>query len=43
MLGHALVSDGYIGHANCIEVDPESGVLRAVADVQRYGGKALAF
>jgi gamma-glutamyltranspeptidase/glutathione hydrolase len=42
-LGHELVQDGNIGHANCIEVDPESGLVRAVADVARYGGKAVAY
>lgn len=32
-----------IGHANCIEVDPTSGELRAVADIARDGGKAAAY
>ena len=30
--GHVLKSRGAIGHANCIEVDPKSGDMRAVAD-----------
>ena len=34
---------GSIGHANCIEVDPETGGFRAVADVSRDGGGAVAF
>jgi len=42
-LGHRLFDDGPIGHANCIEVDPETGIRRAVADVGRYGGKAVAY
>ncbi len=43
-LGHALATDDEpIGHANCIEVDPASGQLRAVADVPRGGGGALAY
>jgi gamma-glutamyltranspeptidase/glutathione hydrolase len=42
-MGHRLVTEDSIGHANCIEVDPESGGLRAVADVARFGGKAAAF
>lgn len=41
--GHRLETEPSIGHANCIEVDPRTGVLRAVADVGRYGGKAVAF
>ena len=32
-----------IGHANCIEVDPKTGGYRAVADVARDGGKAVAY
>ncbi len=32
-----------IGHANCIEVDPATGGLRAVADITRDGGKAVAY
>jgi gamma-glutamyltranspeptidase/glutathione hydrolase len=44
-LGHEVVESrwGRIGHANCIEVDPLSGGLRAVADVTRDGGGALAY
>ena len=30
--GHKLMSRGRIGHANCIEVDPGTGELRAVAE-----------
>jgi gamma-glutamyltranspeptidase / glutathione hydrolase len=42
-LGHAHVERGSIGHANCIEIDPETGGVRAVADVIRDGGKAVAY
>jgi gamma-glutamyltranspeptidase/glutathione hydrolase len=41
--GHTLVLRPSLGHANCVEVDPQSGALRAVADVARDGGKALAW
>jgi gamma-glutamyltranspeptidase / glutathione hydrolase len=41
--GHQLKSRGRIGHANCIEVDPATGALRAVADSGRDGGDAAAF
>jgi gamma-glutamyltranspeptidase/glutathione hydrolase len=41
--GHKLVSRRAIGHANCIEVDPKTGELRAVADTGRDGGDADAF
>ena len=41
--GHRVVLRPRIGHANCIEVDPETRGFRAVADVERDGGKALAF
>lgn len=41
--GHEERERGSIGHANCIEVDPETGGLRAVADVARDGGKAVAY
>ena len=41
--GHQLKSRGRIGHANCIEVDPKNGLLRAVADSGRDGGDADAF
>lgn len=42
-MGHKLMSRKYIGHANCIEVDPKSGAFIAVADVERDGGKASAY
>jgi len=42
-LGHGVGTDGPIGHANCIEVDPQTGRVRAVADVFRYGGSAAAY
>jgi gamma-glutamyltranspeptidase/glutathione hydrolase len=42
-MGHALQSRERIGHANCIEVDPETGGYRAVADIHRDGGKAAAY
>jgi gamma-glutamyltranspeptidase/glutathione hydrolase len=32
-----------IGHANCIEIDPKTSSVTAVADVQRDGGKASAY
>jgi gamma-glutamyltranspeptidase/glutathione hydrolase len=41
--GHNVILRPSIGHANCVEVDPQSGALRAVADVTRDGGKALAY
>jgi gamma-glutamyltranspeptidase/glutathione hydrolase len=41
--GHAVVVRPSIGHANCIEVDPHTHVLRAVADVARDGGSAEAY
>jgi len=41
--GHKLMSRGRIGHANCIESDPKTGELRAVADSARRGGDADAF
>jgi gamma-glutamyltranspeptidase/glutathione hydrolase len=41
--GHKLKSRGRIGHANCIEADPKTGALRAVADTGRDGGDADAF
>jgi gamma-glutamyltranspeptidase/glutathione hydrolase len=41
--GHQMrVWDG-IGHANCIEIEPATGGVRAVADVARGGGKAVAY
>jgi gamma-glutamyltranspeptidase/glutathione hydrolase len=42
-LGHKLASRDRIGHANCIEIDPKTSSLIAVADVQRDGGKASAY
>jgi gamma-glutamyltranspeptidase / glutathione hydrolase len=44
-LGHktALYGFGHIGHADCIEVDPSSHGFRAVADVTRGSGGALAY
>lgn len=42
-MGHKLVQWERIGHANCIEVDPKSSALIAVADVKRDGGKASAY
>jgi gamma-glutamyltranspeptidase / glutathione hydrolase len=42
-MGHHLAVDGSIGHANCIEVEPLTHTVRAVADVARYGGKAAAY
>lgn len=42
--GHELKNKGWkIGHANCISVDPETGVIKAVADVARDGGAAAAY
>jgi gamma-glutamyltranspeptidase/glutathione hydrolase len=41
--GHAMRSRPRIGVANCIEVDPATGALIAVADVKRDGGKAAAY
>ncbi|PRP92000.1 Gamma-glutamyltranspeptidase precursor [Enhygromyxa salina] len=42
--GHELKTRNWrIGHANCIEVDPETGELEAVADVSRDGGSAAAY
>jgi gamma-glutamyltranspeptidase/glutathione hydrolase len=43
-LGHHLTLEREpIGHAHCIERDPISGELRAVADVPRGGGGAVAY
>ena len=42
-LGHKLKQWDRIGHANCVEVDPRSSALIAVADVKRDGGKASAY
>ena len=41
--GHAMRARAHIGVANCIEVDPKTGALVAVADVKRDGGKASAW
>ncbi len=41
--GHEIRMRGRIGHANCIEVDPETGGYRAVADIERDGGMAVAY
>jgi len=41
--GHKIRKRSSMGHANCIEVDPESRGFRAVADVERDGGSAVAF
>jgi len=41
--GHDLRSWDGIGHANCIEVDPETGGYRAIADQARDGGLAVAY
>jgi len=41
--GHQVMLRPYLGHANCVERDPQSAELRAVADVARDGGKALAY
>ena len=42
--GHKLDTRGWrIGHANCIAVDPESGEIKAVADLDRDGGSAAAY
>ncbi|MBC8071298.1 MAG: gamma-glutamyltransferase, partial [Deltaproteobacteria bacterium] len=41
--GHQIRKRGSSGHANIIEVDPATQGFRAVADVTRDGGKAVAF
>jgi gamma-glutamyltranspeptidase/glutathione hydrolase len=43
--GHQVVHSpwGSFGHANCIEVDPATRGFRAVADVTRDGGEAVAY
>jgi len=43
--GHKVVPSflGHIGHADCIEVDPETHGYRAVADVTRESGGASAY
>ena len=42
-LGHQVRKRGTMGHANCIEVDPPTKGFRAIADVSRDGGKAVAY
>jgi gamma-glutamyltranspeptidase/glutathione hydrolase len=44
-LGHRVVisDQGRIGRAMCIEVDPETPEFRAVADITRGSGEAVAF
>jgi len=42
-LGHKLKTWDHIGDANCIELDPKTKKLIAVADVKRDGGKAAAY
>jgi gamma-glutamyltranspeptidase/glutathione hydrolase len=41
--GHKITKRPRMGHANCIEVDPETRGFRAVADTTRAGGKAAAY
>jgi len=41
--GHTIRKRPAIGHANCIEVDLANGTYRAVADVDRDGGMAVAY
>lgn len=41
--GHEMAQWPSIGHANCIEVDPATGGYRAVADIGRDGGEAVAY
>jgi gamma-glutamyltranspeptidase/glutathione hydrolase len=42
-LGHTVVREEPIGHADCIEVDPKTKGFRAVADVSRGGDVAVAY
>jgi gamma-glutamyltranspeptidase / glutathione hydrolase len=42
-LGHTTMHRGTFGHADCIEVDPKTQGFRAVADVTRGGGEAVAY
>lgn len=45
-LGHEIAVAPWsptFGHANCIEVDPQTQGFRAVADVTRDGGEAVAY
>jgi gamma-glutamyltranspeptidase / glutathione hydrolase len=41
--GHEIVKRPAMGHANCIEIHPETRGFRAVADTSRDGGKAVAY
>jgi gamma-glutamyltranspeptidase/glutathione hydrolase len=41
--GHQIARFDSIGHASCIERNPGTGLLRAVADVTRGGGGAEAY
>jgi len=41
--GHQIRKRGSMGHANVLEVDPATRGFRAVADVSRDGGKAVAY
>jgi gamma-glutamyltranspeptidase/glutathione hydrolase len=41
--GHTVRRRGTLGHANCIEVEPTTRGFRAVADVSRDGGSAVAY
>jgi gamma-glutamyltranspeptidase/glutathione hydrolase len=41
--GHEIRTRSAMGHANCIEVDPQTAGFRAVADTVRDGGKASAY
>ena len=42
-MGHTLKGRARMGVANCIEIDPRTGTLTAVADVKRDGGRAAAY
>jgi gamma-glutamyltranspeptidase / glutathione hydrolase len=41
--GHTVKRERQMGHANGIEVDPETHGFRAVSDTTRKGGKAAAY
>ncbi|MBI4700908.1 MAG: gamma-glutamyltransferase [Deltaproteobacteria bacterium] len=41
--GHRIERRASMGHADCIEIDPATGGLVAVADVARGGGAAVAY
>jgi gamma-glutamyltranspeptidase/glutathione hydrolase len=41
--GHKIMKRDSIGHASCIERNPSTGLLRAVADATRGGGGAEAY